>query len=103
MEGSPYSFIVLMGKKMFTKWERYWTNGNILLAIACVLDPRCKLAVVVEYYFQMIYLNNYEWYISNLNACISVLFKEYLEAHSKSLQSQASSSRPKRYFSLLFK
>jgi Domain of unknown function (DUF4413) len=86
---------------MFAKWGRYWTNKNTLLAIVCVLDPRCKLTVV-EYYFQMIYPNNYEWYMSNLNACISALFKEYLKAHSKSLQSQAGSSMPKRYCALFF-
>jgi Domain of unknown function (DUF4413) len=33
---------------MFAKWDKYWTSGNTLLAIACVLDSRCKL-VVVEY------------------------------------------------------
>ncbi|KAJ1703738.1 hypothetical protein LUZ63_003517 [Rhynchospora breviuscula] len=91
MESSPYSFIVLMGSKMFAKWERYWTCGNTLLAIACVLDPRCKLTVV-EYYFKLIYPTNYEWYMSNLNACINALFKEYLEAYSTSLQSQVDSS-----------
>ncbi|KAJ1684959.1 hypothetical protein LUZ63_016349 [Rhynchospora breviuscula] len=91
MESSPYPFIVLMSQKMFPKWERYWTNGNTLLAIACVLDPRCKITVV-EYYFKMMYPTNYEWYISNLNACISALFKEYLEAHSNKSQSQPGSS-----------
>ncbi|KAJ1697422.1 hypothetical protein LUZ63_005934 [Rhynchospora breviuscula] len=91
MGSSPYPFIVLMGTKMFAKWERYWTCGNTLLSIACVLDPRCKLAVV-EYYFKLIYPTNYEWYMSNLNACINALFKEYLEAYSISLQSQTDSS-----------
>jgi Domain of unknown function (DUF4413) len=33
---------------MFAKWDKYWTSGNTLLVIACVLDSRCKL-VVVEY------------------------------------------------------
>ncbi|KAJ1690482.1 hypothetical protein LUZ63_014637 [Rhynchospora breviuscula] len=91
MESSPYPFIVLMTQKVFPKWERYWTNGNTLLAIACVLDPRCKITVV-EYYFKMMYPTNYEWYISNLNACISALFKEYLEAHFNKSQSQPGSS-----------
>ncbi|KAJ3700388.1 hypothetical protein LUZ61_004093 [Rhynchospora tenuis] len=88
METSPYPFIVLMSKKMFRKWERYWTIGNTLLAIACVLDPRCKVQVV-EYYLRIIYPDNYEWYVSNLKSCISSLFKEYLEAYSTKSQSQA--------------
>jgi Domain of unknown function (DUF4413) len=36
-----------MGKEMFAKWERYWTNGNTLLAIACVLYPKCKLLLSI--------------------------------------------------------
>ena len=56
MQFSPYQFVVDMGKVMFEKWEKYWTSGNILLAIACILDPRCKLTGV-EYYFGMIYPN----------------------------------------------
>ncbi|KAJ3708583.1 hypothetical protein LUZ61_012288 [Rhynchospora tenuis] len=96
MEISPYPFITLMGKKMFAKWERYWTNGNTLLAMACVLDPRCKITVV-EYYYKMMYPANYEWYVSNLKDCINVLFNEYMEAYSKTLHSQSSSSsRPRQ-------
>ncbi|KAJ4761783.1 Zinc finger BED domain-containing protein DAYSLEEPER [Rhynchospora pubera] len=91
MEKSDYPFIVLMAEKMMPKWERYWTSANTLLAIACVMDPRCKLTVV-EYYFKLIYPDNYEWYMQNLNACINALFKEYLEAYSTSLQSQTDSS-----------
>jgi Domain of unknown function (DUF4413) len=42
---------------MFAKWDKYWTSGNTLLAIACVLNPRCKLAVV-EYYIEKIYVGD---------------------------------------------
>ncbi|KAJ4793984.1 Zinc finger BED domain-containing protein DAYSLEEPER [Rhynchospora pubera] len=91
MESSPYPFIVLMATKMFAKWERYWTSGNTLLAIACVLDPRCKVAVV-EYYFKLVYPGHHDFYMSNLNACINAMFMEYLEAYNSSLQSQTESS-----------
>jgi hypothetical protein len=91
MSTSPYPFIVDMGKVMLIKWEKYWTVGNTLLAIACVLDPRCKLKVV-EYFYKSIYPKNYQWYMTNLKACLNVLFNEYLEEHSKSVQNQASSS-----------
>jgi Domain of unknown function (DUF4413) len=39
MRSSPYPFVVQMSIEMFVKWEKYWSNGNALLAIACVLDP----------------------------------------------------------------
>ncbi|KAJ1703103.1 hypothetical protein LUZ63_002882 [Rhynchospora breviuscula] len=53
MCSSPYPFIVQMGAEMHVKFDKYWTLGNSLLAIACVLDPRCKLAVV-EYYMKQL-------------------------------------------------
>ncbi|KAJ3685482.1 hypothetical protein LUZ61_014646 [Rhynchospora tenuis] len=53
MSKSPYAFIVNMSHEMIKKWDKYWMAGNVLLAIACVLDPRCKLDVV-EYYFKML-------------------------------------------------
>ncbi|KAJ3703077.1 hypothetical protein LUZ61_006782 [Rhynchospora tenuis] len=37
----------------------YWTSGNTLLSIACLLDPRCKREVV-EYYFKLIYPGNHK-------------------------------------------
>jgi Domain of unknown function (DUF4413) len=73
MENSPHSFIVKMGIEMFTKWDKYWTNGNMLLAMACVLDPRCKLAVV-EYYIQQMYSNECGNFIANLKSYIDALF-----------------------------
>ncbi|KAJ3686156.1 hypothetical protein LUZ61_015320 [Rhynchospora tenuis] len=66
----------------------------VLFAASDKHDPRCKLSVV-EYYFKIIYPSDYEWYISNLKACISEMFKEYSDAYSTYLQSQfGSSSRP---------
>ncbi|KAJ1686377.1 hypothetical protein LUZ63_017767 [Rhynchospora breviuscula] len=40
--------------EMVKKWDKYWKAGNVVLAVACVLDPRCKLDVV-EYYFKMLH------------------------------------------------
>jgi Domain of unknown function (DUF4413) len=76
---------------MFAKWDKYWTSGNILLVIACVLDPRCKLAVV-EYYIQQIYANKCAWFIVNLKNCINELFQEYVEVHSKLVHNQLGNS-----------
>jgi Domain of unknown function (DUF4413) len=90
MESSPHSFIVQMSLEMFAKWNKYWANGNMLLAIACVLDPRCKLAVV-EYYFEQMYPDDSANFIANLRSCMDALFKEYVESHSR-LHNQAGRS-----------
>jgi Domain of unknown function (DUF4413) len=62
----------------------------MLLAIACVLDPRCKLTVV-EYYFEQMYPDDSANFIANLRSCMDALFKEYVESHSR-LHNQAGRS-----------
>jgi Domain of unknown function (DUF4413) len=71
------------------------------LAIACVLDTRCKFAVV-EYYIEKMYADDEcSRFIANLKSCMNELFKEYSEAHSMLVQNQASNStqQPLRYCS----
>jgi Domain of unknown function (DUF4413) len=87
---SPYPFVVDMSKEMYHKWNKYWKDDNVLLATACVLDPRCKLDVV-QYYFQMM-AHSKTGFMANLKSCLNHLFKDYLEAHSKTVQNQAGSS-----------
>ncbi|KAJ4771400.1 Zinc finger BED domain-containing protein DAYSLEEPER [Rhynchospora pubera] len=91
MSTSPYAFIVNMSHEMLKKWDKYWKAGNVALAIACVLDPRCKLDVV-EYYFKMLHPDECPRFMDNLRACLTQLFKEYFDAHSKDTQNQASTS-----------
>jgi Domain of unknown function (DUF4413) len=82
MESSPCPFVVQMSIEMFAKWDKYWSNENVLLAIACVLDPRCKLAVV-EYYYNMMHSEDCARFMTNIKACLLALFKEYLDATQK--------------------
>ncbi|KAJ4745940.1 Zinc finger BED domain-containing protein DAYSLEEPER [Rhynchospora pubera] len=85
------SFIVDMGKEMYAKWDKYWAGGNMLLAIACVFDPRSKLGVV-EYYIKEMYPNDYESFMANLNHCINALFKDYEEAYNRLSREEVGSS-----------
>ncbi|KAJ3705877.1 hypothetical protein LUZ61_009582 [Rhynchospora tenuis] len=87
MYSSLYPFIVDMGKEMFRKWNKYWENGNILLAVACALDPRCKLHVV-EYYFKMLHSSELQDFMTNLKQCFDDMFNEYLLANTNASQSQ---------------
>ncbi|OMP11587.1 hypothetical protein COLO4_03751 [Corchorus olitorius] len=43
-----------MAVRMFTKFEKYWKDFSIILAIACVLDPRYKLSYV-EWVYKKLY------------------------------------------------
>ncbi|KAJ1688578.1 hypothetical protein LUZ63_019968 [Rhynchospora breviuscula] len=91
MRNSNFSFIVDMSLEMYAKWDKYWTGGNMLLAIACVFDPRSKLGVV-EYYIKEMYPNDYDTFMANLNTCINALFKDYEEAYNRLSHEQVWSS-----------
>ncbi|KAJ3688931.1 hypothetical protein LUZ61_018095 [Rhynchospora tenuis] len=92
LHGSAYPFIVKMGKEMFHKWNKYWEIRSVLLAIACCLDPRCKLAVF-EYYFKMMHPEELESFMTNLKNCFDDLFNEYLISNNKASQTQSQSAK----------
>ncbi|KAJ3708862.1 hypothetical protein LUZ61_012567 [Rhynchospora tenuis] len=91
MSQSAYPFVVDMSKQMFNKWNKYWKVGSILLAIGCVLDPRCKLDVV-QYYFNMMHPEECPKFMDNLRTCLNKLFNDYLLAYSKGSENQPNSS-----------
>ncbi|KAJ4784874.1 Zinc finger BED domain-containing protein DAYSLEEPER [Rhynchospora pubera] len=87
MATSPYPFIVQMGTDMLDKFDKYWTIGNSLLAIATVLDPRCKIAVV-EYYMKELCPETCDLFINNLRNCMKEMFDEYVEANADGASNQ---------------
>ncbi|KAJ1690975.1 hypothetical protein LUZ63_015130 [Rhynchospora breviuscula] len=91
MSTSAYPFIVDMSKQIFKKWEKYWKTSNVLLAVACFLDPRCKLHVV-EYYLKEVHPEECPRFMANLKACMNQLFKEYSDTYSNRNQSQTNTS-----------
>ncbi|KAJ3686466.1 hypothetical protein LUZ61_015630 [Rhynchospora tenuis] len=91
MSNSKHAFIVNMSHDMLAKWEKYWKAGSVLLAIACVLDPRCKIDVV-EYYFDKLNPAHCSKFIENLKVCLTQLFNEYLMASPNDTQNQANTS-----------
>ncbi|KAJ4769470.1 Zinc finger BED domain-containing protein DAYSLEEPER [Rhynchospora pubera] len=82
MASNEYPFIVNMGTQMHAKFNKYWSMGNSLLAIACVLDPRCKLDVV-QYYMEEMCPDECENFISNIKECMSELYNEYVQAKAE--------------------
>ncbi|CAL5355744.1 unnamed protein product [Camellia sinensis] len=54
-EQSEYDCIRLMGGPMRVKFEKYWEECSLVLAIAVVLNPRFKMDLV-EYYVRFLFL-----------------------------------------------
>ena len=91
---SPFPFIVKMGKIMCAKWNKYWEVGSAILAIAAILDPRCKV-FVVQYYFELMHPEESERFVANLRICLHDLFKEYSDKYSNEMQAGSSSQPPR--------
>ncbi|GFZ19691.1 hypothetical protein Acr_28g0003960 [Actinidia rufa] len=73
---SENGFLHLMTVPMSGKFEKYWEEGCLVLAIAVVLHPRYKLALV-EYYFDIIYGEDVAMYGQRVHIAFLDLFNEY--------------------------
>jgi hypothetical protein len=64
-----------MANQMISKFEKYWLEFSVVLAIAIVLDPRYKLRLV-KYYYTKIYGDESMEY-ANVKEKLTKLFMEY--------------------------
>jgi hypothetical protein len=65
----------LMASQMISKFEKYWSELNLVLAIAVILDPRYKLCLV-KYYYTKIYGAESQEY-ENVIKTLTKLFMDY--------------------------
>ncbi|XP_058103795.1 zinc finger BED domain-containing protein RICESLEEPER 1-like isoform X3 [Magnolia sinica] len=84
-------FIVLMAMKMKERFDKYWSNISLILAIAAILDPRVKMKSI-EYYFPKIYGNETELRTKGIRDGLHNLYNEYAVCLTSSI--------PDRDFSL---
>ncbi|OMO63296.1 putative Zinc finger, BED-type [Corchorus olitorius] len=79
-----------MATRMFAKFEKYWSDFSLILAIAVTLDPRYKLQFV-EYSYQTLYGENSEQF-SKISATLYGLFNEYVVANASTSTSKSNTS-----------
>ncbi|XP_062150423.1 zinc finger BED domain-containing protein RICESLEEPER 2-like [Alnus glutinosa] len=65
----------LMTSQMISKFEKYWSEFSLVLAIVVVLDPRYNLDLV-KYYYTKIYRAESQEY-ENVTKTLTKLFMEY--------------------------
>ncbi|CAL5328080.1 unnamed protein product [Camellia sinensis] len=87
-EQSEYDCIRLMAGPMRVKFQKYWEECSLVLAIAVVLDPRFKMDMV-EYYFGLIYGVDANKHIQRVRNSFVDLFYEYRSDSSDSMSSIA--------------
>ncbi|KAL0310440.1 UNVERIFIED_CONTAM: Zinc finger BED domain-containing protein RICESLEEPER 1 [Sesamum calycinum] len=82
-------FIRDMVAKMKSKFDKYWGDSNLLMSIAAVLDPRCKLRAL-EFCFPRLYSSeNVERQIAVVRKTLYELYLKYLRS-VESIQPQKS-------------
>ncbi|KAK4254780.1 hypothetical protein QN277_010110 [Acacia crassicarpa] len=78
-------FMYEMAKSMKEKFDKYWGECNLLMAIASVLDPRIKF-LAIEISFPLIYKSESEAIrnVKKVKNALEELYLEYVELHSSS-------------------
>ena len=75
---------------MMEKFSKYWSDYNVILSIAMILDPRMKLEAL-RFYYSKLDASSCDEKINNIKEKMYKLFDEYVSVKSSS--STASSSQ----------
>ncbi|XWS13096.1 hypothetical protein CRYUN_Cryun36dG0008300 [Craigia yunnanensis] len=78
MVRGPENFMTLMVKEMHSKFNQYWSEYNLILSCAAILDPRYKIKFV-EYCFTKLYGSGAQKYVSISVNTLYGLFDEYMQ------------------------
>ncbi|KAL4564893.1 hypothetical protein LXL04_028969 [Taraxacum kok-saghyz] len=81
-------FIRHMVTKMKEKFDKYWEECHLVMAIASVLDPRFKMRLV-EFSFPSIYTDA-DKQIEEVKKALYMMYEEYLEIHDISVREATS-------------
>ena len=75
---SPDLYMKKIAQQMFVKFNKYWSEFNVLLAIAVVFDPRYKFAFLEFSYAKLYGPHSQE--LSKIKTTLFSLFDEYMKA-----------------------
>ncbi|KAL4555140.1 hypothetical protein LXL04_037751 [Taraxacum kok-saghyz] len=90
-ESSEYEFLRKMANPMKLKFEKYWNECCLVLAIAVVFDPRYKMSLV-EYYYNKIHGSLAVTYVEHVRNALLELFNEYDEVDFKKKKSNVAAT-----------
>ncbi|KAK9951399.1 hypothetical protein M0R45_006841 [Rubus argutus] len=82
-EKSEHEFLRLMAGPMKVKFDKYWEDCSLVLAVAIVFDPRFKMDLV-EYYYDRLHGFDAHKYVERVRSAIFDLFTEYEDDLSQS-------------------
>ena len=82
-----------VAESMLSKFNSYWTNVNVVMAVAAILDPRYKMKLL-EFYYPNIYDNNSDLEIEKIKNLCYDLLDEYGDVDEPSVDNEGSSHMP---------
>ncbi|KAK1572590.1 hypothetical protein Q3G72_034951 [Acer saccharum] len=85
-------FMKNMATKMYSKYDKYWGDFSVILAIALVLDPRYKMTFV-EFAYKKVY-GSESMELDNVRNKLFSLFNEYMMHSTRSTRRVTSNSLP---------
>ena len=85
-------FVKRMTLKMKEKFDKYWGECNLVMAILAVLDPRYKMKLIL-YSFPKIYpTDDFQGHIDDVRESLQIIYKEYLSVDSQINSSMSSAT-----------
>jgi hypothetical protein len=66
-----------IAKDMHDRFDKYWKDCSLVLAVAVVMDPRFKMKLV-EFSYSKLYGNEATKYVKVVNDAVHELYKEYV-------------------------
>jgi hypothetical protein len=75
-------YVRTMAEKMYLKFEKYWGDCNLLMAVGAILDSRLKMKLV-QFCFPEIYQEHEATRnVEKLHSVLNELYGEYVDAHN---------------------
>ncbi|XP_030943500.1 zinc finger BED domain-containing protein RICESLEEPER 1-like [Quercus lobata] len=90
---SSNEMISTMAESMLAKFNSYWANVSVVMAIAAILDPRYKMKLL-EFYYPNIYGDNSDLEIEKIKNLCYDLFDEYGDIDESPVDNEGNSHIP---------
>ena len=90
---SSNEMINRMAESTLAKFNSYWVNVNVVMAVVAILDPRYKMKLL-EFYYPNIYCNNSNLEIEKIKNLCYDLLDEYGDVDEFPVENEGSSHMP---------
>ena len=84
-----------MAKSMLAKFNSYWANVSVVIAVTAILNPKYKMKLL-EFYYPNIYSDNFDLEIEKIKNLCYDLLDEYEDLDESPIDNERGSHLSKR-------